>query len=63
MAGYCVAVDTSGGALVYWRGSWSKVSKIDGNNSCTAIGCTGVNTCTAADQYDNVLAYAASAAG
>lgn len=62
-SGYCVAVDTSGGALVYQQGSWSKASKIDGNNSFTTISCTGVNICTAADQYDNVLSYTSSAAG
>lgn len=58
-AGYCVAVDASGGAVDYQQGSWSKVSKIDGNNSFTAISCVGVNTCTAADQYDNVMYYGA----
>jgi hypothetical protein len=59
-AGYCVAVDTSGGALVYQQGGWSKASKVDGNNAFATISCVGVDTCAAADQYDNVMYYAAS---
>jgi hypothetical protein len=62
-AGYCVAVDTSGGALIYQQAGWSKVSKVDGNNAFAAISCTGVNTCTAADRYDNVIYYRASLSG
>ena len=61
--GYCVAVDTSGEALVYRQGVWSKVSKIDGNNAFTAVSCVKANTCTAADQYNNVLYYAPARAG
>ena len=61
--GYCVAVDTSGEALVYRQGAWSEASKIDGNNAFTTISCVRVDTCTAADQYDNVTYYAASPAG
>jgi hypothetical protein len=57
-SGYCVAVDGSGGALVYQQGGWSKVTKIDGNNAFTAISCAAPGTCAAADQYDNVMYYA-----
>ena len=59
-AGYCVAVDTSGGALVYQQGGWSKASKVDGNNAFATISCVGVDTCAAADQYDNAMYYAVS---
>ncbi len=61
--GYCVAVDNSGGALVYQNGSWSKAAKIDGNNNFESISCVAVNTCTATDQYDNVTYYTPASSG
>jgi len=61
--GYCIAVDTRGEALVYRQGVWSTVSKIDGNKAFTAISCVKVNTCMAADRYNNVLYHAPSRAG
>jgi hypothetical protein len=60
---YCVAVDGNGGALVYKQAGWSKVTKVDGNNTFAAISCVAVNTCTAADQYDNVMYYTPSSRG
>lgn len=53
----------AGPALVYQQGAWSEASKIDGNNAFTAVSCVRVDTCTAADQYDNVTYYARSPAG
>ena len=57
-AGYCVAVDGSGGAMVYQQGNWSKVTKIDGNNAFTAVSCAATAVCLAGDQYNNVMYYA-----
>ena len=56
--GYCIAVDSDGGAVVYQQDSWSKVTKIDGNNAFTAVSCAATATCVATDQYDNVMYYA-----
>jgi hypothetical protein len=57
--GSCVAVDNSGGTVVYSGGTWSSVTKIDGNNTFAAVSCPAVSTCAAADQNDNVLFYSA----
>ena len=51
---------TSGGALAFQQGNWSKASKVDGNNAFATISCVGVDTCAAADQYDNAMYYAVS---
>ena len=47
--------------MVYQQGSWSSVTKIDGNNSFNTISCKQENACVAMDHYDNVMYYTAAA--
>ena len=62
-AGYCVAVDGSGGVRVLSDGTWSPVLQIDGNNSFSAISCSGPNMCAATDNNNNVLYYQPKSGG
>jgi hypothetical protein len=76
---FCAAVDQAGNTYTYNGYSWNppdnvdngneftQVSchsaKVDGNNTFAAVSCVAVNTCTAADQYDNVMYYTPSSRG
>jgi hypothetical protein len=62
-AGYCVAVDGSGGALTYADGTWSAVTRINGTVAADALSCPAVGRCVAADHDGNVLSYAPPARG
>ena len=61
--GYCVAADNAGGVLTYTSGSWSKITKVDGNNTFATLSCPSASTCLAADANDNVLYYAPAKTG
>jgi hypothetical protein len=62
--GYCLAVDGSGGVLVYRDGHWSSPTDIDGTNAIEAVSCPAVDICTATDSMGNVMYYSSpSAAG
>ena len=61
--GSCVAVDNAGGYLTYQQGTWSAVTKIDGNNTFNALSCSATTSCVGADANNNILVYAPSNTG
>jgi hypothetical protein len=61
--GFCLAADGSGGVAVYRNGSWSAVTKVDGERAIGALSCPALTACTATDRRDNVLYYAPPPSG